>query len=434
MEYAPGDKVIVETSGKKIEGILMQGREKDTVVVKLTSGYNVGIKKESIKKIALKEKYKKGAEKQEAMLGHDKSKPTISILHTGGTIASKVDYRTGGVVARFTPEELLKMFPKIKEIANIHSKLIANMFSEDIRFKHYSVMAKAIEEEVKKGVSGIVLTHGTDTMAVTAAALSFILQGINIPVVVVGSQRSSDRGSSDAEVNLVCALQFITKTDFVGVGICMHENSSDENCVILPGTKTRKLHTSRRDAFKAVNAKPIARVEYKTGKVHLLTKGYLKKDAQRKLTVKPDMEEKVGLVKMHPNFMPEQFLVFKGYKGLIIEGTGLGQGPIGVPDKIAEPNKKNFDALKEVIKSGCVVVMTSQCIYGRVHMHVYSTAIDLVEAGVIPGEDMLAETALVKLSWLLGNYPKEKAKDMIGKNFAGEISERTEYEEAFLKE
>ena len=250
-----GDKVKVVTAKETVEGILMPTESKESVFVKLDNGYNIGIESKKIKKIELIEKFKE-TEKKTTNIKVDKKLPTISILHTGGTIASKVDYRTGGVIARFDPEELLAMFPELRSIANIRSRLISNMFSEDMRFAHYKIMAKAIQEEIDKGCDGIILTHGTDTMGYSAAALSFILEGLPVPVILVGSQRSSDRGSSDSAVNLICAAEFIAKTDFSGVAICMHESMDNDTCLILPATKTRKMHTSRRDAFKAINESP----------------------------------------------------------------------------------------------------------------------------------------------------------------------------------
>jgi len=231
-----GDKVKVRTKDEIIEGILMPNEETDSIIIKLNNGYNIGIKKNKIKDI----KVLKQNEKEDIImtpLSNNKDLPTISILHTGGTIASKVDYKTGGVVARFEPEELINMFPELKEITNIRSKLIANMFSEDMRFSHYQLMIKGIRDEIKKNVDGIILTHGTDTMGYTAAALAFALENPSIPIIIVGAQRSSDRGSSDAAVNLICAAEFITKTDFAGVAICMHKNTDDNTCIILPHVK-----------------------------------------------------------------------------------------------------------------------------------------------------------------------------------------------------
>ncbi len=416
-----GDFIKIKTSTLEYEGYLMPSLNKNILVIKLKNGYNIGIEKKRIKNIKLLKKYKE-IEFKKQKIKFNKDLPTISILHTGGTIASEVDYRTGGVVSRFTPEELTAMFQELNEIANINSVFLSNMFSEDMRFKHYQLIANAIVKEIKKGIKGIIIGHGTDTMHYTSAALAFMLENLPIPVILVGAQRSSDRPSSDAAINLICAAEFITKTDFTGVAICMHESINDDNCVILPACKTRKLHTSRRDAFRVVNENKIARINYKTKEIEFLDK-YEKNKGPVKLLDK--MEEKVALIKVHPNFMPEQFEFFKKqkYKGLVIEGTGLGQAPVGTPNKIAKIHARNLKAIKDLIKSGCIVVMTSQCIFGRVQMHVYSNAIDLVNVGVIPGDDMLSEVALIKLSWLLGNFGK-KAKDLIGENLRGEINKR----------
>lgn len=426
-----GDRVKIFYEKTEVEGILMPSEDRNSVFVKLDSGYNIGIDREKIKKIDVIEKAKR-AEAPKREIKHNPKLPTISILHTGGTIASKVDYRTGGVYSAFSPSDLLSMFPELSAIANFDSELIANMWTDDFRFAHFAIIAKVIEKHVKKGVEGIIIGMGTDNLAVGAAALAFILEKVPVPVLVVGAQRSSDRGSSDAGMNLICAAEFIAKSDFAGIAICMHGRSSDDKCLIMPPCKTRKLHSSRRDAFKVVNDNPIASVDYKTKKIEFMKKEHAKKDKKGALVIKPKMEDKIGLLKIHINMFPEQFSFFKGYKGLIIEGTGLGHTPGHVPNPEAEIHKKIFPAIKEVIDSGCVVVMTTQCIFGRVSMHVYNKAVDLVNLGVIPGEDMLTETAFVKLAWLLGNYPKEEAKELVGKNLRGEIAERTEYEEEFI--
>ncbi|MBW2981051.1 Glu-tRNA(Gln) amidotransferase subunit GatD [Candidatus Woesearchaeota archaeon] len=421
----PGDRVKV-VADKEYEGVLMPNEETDSVVVKLDNGYNVGIEKGKVKEIKLVKKHEEKASKK-AKHVHKKGLKTVSILHTGGTIASKVDYETGGVISKFEPEELIDMFPELDKIVNIKSRLVAQMFSEDMMFEHYPTMAKAIAEEIKKGADGIILTHGTDTMGYSAAALAFMLEDLPIPVIIVGAQRSSDRGSSDAGVNLVCAAQFIAKSDFVGVGVCMHEKMGDNTSVILPACKTRKLHTSRRDAFKPVNDSPIAKINFDSKKIDFLKEDYPKAEKGKKLKLKDKIEEKVALVKVHPNFKAEQLSAYKGYKGLVIEGTGLGQAPVG------PGNEKNLKAIEELVKNDCIVVMSSQCIFGRTQMHVYSNAINLVKAGVIPGQDMLPETAFIKLAWLLGNFSREEAKELIGKNLRGEINERLMAED-FLKE
>jgi len=421
----PGDSVKVVTKDEIVNGILMPNQETDSIVVKLDNGYNVGIEKKKIKKIELIEKYKEKMSKKNK-IKVDKSKPTISILHTGGTIASKVNYETGGVIAKFDPAELIGMFPELKKIANFNSALIEQMFSEDMRFVHYQKIAKAVEKEVKKGVDGVIITHGTDTLGYSAAALSFVLEDINIPVLLVGAQRSSDRGSSDAAMNLICAAEFIAKSDFVGVGICMHEGMGDNTSVILPGCKTRKMHTSRRDAFKPINDVSIARVDYDTRKIEFIKKDYTKKP-DKKLVVKSGFADKVGIIKCHPNMFKEEFDFFKGYGGLIIEGTGLGHAPVDPPQRL---NMHILDSIKVLMKSGTVVAMTSQCLFGRVHPHVYTAAINLSKEGVVYCEDMLPETAFIKLAWLLGNYKdKEEVKKLMTENLRGEINPRIEPDE-----
>ena len=428
-----GDVVKVHTNEQVYEGILLPRPEifdDDCTILKLDNGYNIGIENKRIEKIEVVEKHQKKKEERHK-IEHKEGLPNISILHTGGTIASKVDYRSGGVVAAFSPEDIVSMFPELAEIANIDSELIANMWSDDLRFPHFKLIAKVIEKKLKEGVDGIIIGMGTDNLAVASAALTFIVEQTPVPIILVGAQRSSDRGSSDAGMNLICAAEFIAKTDFAGVAICMHEHSDDKTCAVLPPTKTKKLHSSRRDAFKPVNDTIIARVDYNSRKIEFIKKSYNKKDKNRKLVIKPNMEEKVGLLKITINMFPEQFEFFKNYKGLVIEGTGLGHTPGHVPNELAKIHEKIFPAIKKVIDSGCVVVMTTTCLFGRVEMQVYSKGRDLLKLGVVPGEDMLPDTAFVKLAWLLGNYKKEEVKELIGKNLRGEISERSD-EKGFL--
>lgn len=422
-----GDFVKVSSPKQNFSGTIIPSTDETVLALKLDSGYNVGISAKEVKEIKKVSEGKSVGKAKTLEIKKNPALPTISILHTGGTIASRIDYRTGAVVSAFEVEDLLTMFPELSEKANFESKSVSQMFSEDMRFSLYAKMAKAIEIEIKKGVKGIILGHGTDTMAYTSAALSFALENLPIPAILVGAQRSSDRGSSDAAMNLLCATEFILKSDFAGIAICMHENTSDDNCIILPACKTRKLHTSRRDAFKAVNDSPIARVNYKTKNIEFLKKDYSKKSDGKKLIVKENFEEKTAILKCHPNMFPGQFEFFKKekFKGLVLEGTGLGQAPIGTPNPETKIHEKNLKAIRELIKSGCIVAMASQCIFGRVQMHVYSNAVDLANAGVISGEDMLAETAFVKLAWLLGNFKKAEAIELFSKNLRGEINERT---------
>jgi glutamyl-tRNA(Gln) amidotransferase subunit D len=425
-----GDTVTIQTKNEKEEGVLMPSSDENIIIIKLNNGYNMGFKKKDVEEILVKEKNQKKVLKKSEPISKNKDLPTISILHTGGTIASKVDYRTGGVTSDFTPSELVGMFPELKKIANVESELISQMWSDDLRFSHFELIAKKIKEHVEKGSKGIIIGIGTDNLAVASAALSFIIEKSPISIIFVGSQRSSDRGSSDAGMNLICAAEFVSKTDFGGVAICMHAHSSDEFCFILPATKTYKLHSSRRDAFKAINSEAIANVDYNSRKI-IFNSDYSKKSD--KLILKPKMEDKVGLLKIHVNMFPEQFEFFERYKGLIIEGTGLGHTPGQSPNEQTKIHKKFYPAIKKVIDSGCVVVMTTQCIFGGVNMNVYDKGRDLLNLGIISGQDMLANTALVKLSWLLANYSKEETEKLMGENIRGEINDKLKFDEDFLK-
>lgn len=422
-----GDLIEVKTKNECYMGVLMPSLT-GAVVVKLDSGYNIGIDKKSIISSKVlkpgKKSAGKGATKKYA---HNKALKSVMILHTGGTVASKVSYETGGVISKFSPEELLDMFPELKDIVNINTRLVRNMFSEDMNFNHYNLLAKEVEKEVKKGIDGVIITHGTDTMHYTSCALSFALEDINIPVLLVGAQRSSDRGSSDAGFNLIKACEFISKTDFKGVGTCMHSSSGDDSCDIILGVNARKMHSSRRDAFKSVNKHPIANVN----KEIVYYGDYNKEGGKLKLRLfNPKL--KVGLVKAYPGMRADILKGFEKYDGLVIEGFGIaGNFPINDIDEYTKENKKIHNALKNLAKK-IPVAATSQTIFGRVNMNVYSTGRLMKEMGILGDYlDMTTECSLVKLSWLLSNYPK-RVSELISKNIRGEISSRSEFEEEFI--
>ncbi len=406
------DRVKLKTAKEEFIGILMPDSINNKLVLKLESGYNLGIDKKKVKSIKVLEKAKVKSSKVKKIKQNSKL-PKISILHTGGTIASKVDYETGGVAAQFTPAEILNNIPELKKIANLDCKLISNVFSEDLTFKDYNKLAKEIEKEIKKGVKGVIITHGTDTMHYSSAALSFMLENLKIPVVFVGAQRSSDRGSTDANLNLICAAQFISKVNYPGVVICMHKSMDDKSCLILPGVKSRKFHTSRRDAFKVVNDNFILEID-KNGKILSgkskfdLPKGELKANLLKE-------NLKIGILRGHPNINAKSVSCFKGFDGLILEGTGLGHFPIH------ETNKGIFRELKKLSKE-MPLVMTSQTVFGRVNMNVYSTGRELQEF-VIPGEDMLTEVAFVKLAYLLSHHKKD-IQNLMREDLRGEINPR----------
>ncbi len=427
-----GQLVKIIEGKEEYKGSILPSTEEDKEILrlKLNSGYNVGLKiTEKLKVEKLEGTQKVGKAKTEK-IKQKEGLPTIAILHTGGTIASRVDYKTGAVNTTFDEEDLLTMYPEIAGKCNLVSKHLSNMWSDDMRFEHYKVMAKAIQEMIKKNVKGIIIGHGTDTLHYTSAALSFMLENVPIPVLIVGAQRSSDRGSSDAAMNLDCAAEFILKTDFAGVGVCMHHSSNDDKCSVINGCKARKMHSSRRDAFKAINDTPIALIDYKTKKIDFLKNNYQRRNNGKNFKIKDAMEEKVAILKIHTNMFPEQFEFYykNGFKGVVIEGTGLGQTPGFVSDEHNKIHAKLWKSLEELCKK-CLVVVTTQTIYGRVHQHVYDKGVEVAKLGAIGCEDMTTETAFVKLAWLLGNYKKEEAKKLITQNLRGEINKTLPYEE-----
>ena len=425
MKFNISDRIKIKTKDKEFEGISMPSSDENYEIIKLDNGYNLDILKKNISKIELIEKSKPIIEVISEKNEQDDSLPKITILHTGGTIASKVDYKTGGTVSRFTPKEILAMFPELKNYANINSRLIENMWSQDMRFSHYNLIAKEVKKELDRGVKGVIVTQGTDTMHYTSAALSFILEGLASPVILVGAQRSSDRGSSDAYMNLINAVYFIVHSDFGEVGICMHANTDDDFCHILPATKTRKFHTSRRDAFRPINTLPWAEVSYGDKHIKYLLNNY-KIAGKNQLKIKLIKKDiKVALMKQHTNMYADQFLFYKNYEGLVIEATGLGCLPITEIDESTKESGKIFCAIEELIKNGVIVVEAPQAINGRIVMNVYSDQRKAQQMGVLGNfSDMTPETSFIKLAWLLSNYSKDETKTLITQNLRGEITDR----------
>jgi len=422
-EPKPGDKVSIKTEKEEFEGILMPRPEildKDITVLKLDNGYNIGIDSKKIKEIKVIEQYKKKAEtKKESKT--NKSLPTVSILSAGGTISSKVDYKTGGVIADYTAEDFLEMLPELKDIANIRAKNIASLMSEDMTSDDWRMIAEAVEKEINdEKVDGVIVTQGTDTLHFTAAALSFMLKNITKPIIITASQRSIDRGSSDAFMNLSCAIRAAAKSDIAEVMTCLHNSTNDDFCLLLKGAKVRKMHSSRRDAFRPINSVPIAKV-YENGKIDI-TDPYYNKRKEGKIELETKFEKKVGILYTYPGIDPKLLDSFKDYKGIVIAGTGLGNIP-----------QSMFKKVEDLIKDGVAVVITTQTIYGSTHPLVYQNLRMLsIKMDCIFVQDMLPETAYVKLGWVLSKTKKlDEVRELMQKNIAGEISERNT-DESFL--
>ena len=414
-----GDRVRIERKDFSVEGILMPRAtlsEKQFIVIKLDNGYNIGVRFTSdtkLVKVAEGEELKKYT--PSIKVKYNPELPKVSIISTGGTIASRVDYRTGAVYPALKTEDILEFAPEIMSIANIEAEVLFSIFSENMTPELWSRIAEEVAKKIWEGFDGVVVPHGTDTMSYTAAALAFALRNLPVPVVLVGSQRSSDRPSSDAAMNLYSAVLVAGKAPFAEVTVVMHGETADTYCLVHRGTKVRKMHTSRRDAFRSINDKPLAKVM--GDKLIIINNNFTPREKSRELVLENKFDDKVALVKTYPGMSGDiiDFLVDKGYHGIVLEGTGLGHAPVYI-----------FESLKRAIEEEIPVVMTSQCLWGRINMNVYSTGRDLLAMGVIPGEDMLPEVALVKLMWVLAKTRNmDEVRELMLTNIAGEINPRT---------
>ncbi len=413
-----GDLIEIITKGKIYKGVLMPEPEiskSSSIVIKLDSGYNIGISKRRIRKIKILKKFKKPKiKKKTGRAKVNKKLPTVLIISTGGTISSKVDYATGGTYASLTADDFVSLEPRIAKFANIKTKSFSQIMSEDVNPGNWIALAREVYKGLqKKEVDGIVVTHGTDTLHYTAAMLSFMLPKLSKPVVLVGAQRSADRGSSDAFMNLTCSVVSATKK--IGeVVVCMHATESDNFCYLHRATKVRKMHTSRRDAFRSINQFPIAKV-WANGEIEYLT-GFKKPDGKNELSTKID--KRVALVYVYPGMPPKaiDYYIKQKYKGIVLMGTGLGHVP-------SNGRLSLLPKIKSAVKKGVAVCMTSQCLYGRTHEFVYSNLRRLENTGAIFCGDMLPEVAYVKLMHALGKTKKmDKLKEIMKKNIAGELN------------
>ncbi|OIO25110.1 Glu-tRNA(Gln) amidotransferase GatDE subunit D [Candidatus Micrarchaeota archaeon CG_4_10_14_0_2_um_filter_55_9] len=405
----PGDRVNVNG---EYEGVLMprtQG-DADAVILKLDSGYNVGVKPEKIRKlkggVALENFAAKKIKKKSGL-------PNLAFIATGGTIASRVDYETGGVKMVLTPAELFAVVPELEGKANFSVSAPFTLASEDITPKDWVKLAEECVKKLNSGAEGVILTHGTDTLGYTAAALSFMVDSPK-PIALVGAQRSSDRGSFDGALNLSCATQYAL-SESREVAVVMHASYDDDYCFAHRGTKVRKMHSTRRDAFKSVNDSPLARVY--PDKTEFLQE--VRKRGAGDAVSRAAFQEKTGFVKVYPGIDPEhlEWFVDKGYKGVVIEAFALGHVPTLTTNK-----KKSWLKVMERATREMPVAFATQCIFGRVNPNVYRNLRVMKELGVIYCEDMLPETAFVKMGWLLGRGedPREKMLE----NVAGELNSR----------
>ena len=417
LEFLKANQISVGDSVKILaditySGIIMPRYEHSDdkhIVLKLKSGYNIGLEIAKIEKIEKNQSTKKIIEKDEK-IEKVVGLPKILLLSTGGTIASKIDYRTGAVTPVLTAEELNSSVPELAKIANIDAQVLFSEYSENIMPEHWLQIAEKINEYSKSDYTGIIIAHGTDTMHYTSSFLSFALAGFPIPIVLVGSQRSSDRASSDAALNLISATKFITESKTKGVYIVMHQDENDETIACHLGTRVRKNHTSKRGAFQTIGDVPAFIIAENQIQRNITEDFFKVNEFQPKIY----LDTKVALVKYHPGYDPRLLdkIIEMGFRGIIFEGTGLGH--VG---------KTMYESVKKANEKGIFLGMTSQCIDGRIRMTVYESGRDLLDLGIVPLENMIPEVALVKAMWALGNSQnRDEVKKIMLENIASELS------------
>ncbi len=389
------DVKVTNDAGTLFEGVILPRSETFDdlhIVIKMKNGYNVGIHVDRVVEI-VEVGYKEAIYKiPEQAFPRDPALPNVTLLGTGGTIASRLDYRTGAVIPAFTPGELYGAVPELADICNLTTTKLFGVFSENMAKEQYQVLAESIGTAVAGGAAGVMIGHGTDTMGHTAAILSFMVQQSPVPVVLVGSQRSSDRPSSDAALNLIHAVRAAALGQVAEVQICMFGPTSDRYGLLHRGTRCRKMHSSYRSTFRTIGDIPLAMVS--RDEFTYLHDDFLRRDPKRQIQIDTAYDERVTILYYYPGMHPDlvDALVEKGYRGIVIAGTGLGH-----------VNKPLYPALKRAVEQGVHVVMTVQTLWGYAQMYVYDTGRDLLDLGVVPLDNMLPETALMKLGWVLGH-------------------------------
>lgn len=410
---------IQSTRGAFAGTVLPRAENDDDVhiVIKIKTGYNIGINVDTI--TSMKETGYTQADYK--IKGKDfpvtKGLPRVKLFGTGGTIASRLDYRTGAVIPAFSPKELYGAVPELADICNLTTEKLFAVFSENMGPEHYKALAVAIKKEIENGIDGIVIAHGTDTLHHTGAALTFMVQNSPIPIVLVGSQRSSDRPSSDAALNLMHAMRTAAHSDIAETMVCMFGPTSDDYGLLHRGTRVRKMHSSYRSTFRTIGDVPLATVNNNT--IVPIKSEYNHRRKDRHVDIYPYFSDHVSMLYYYPGMKPDilDSLVDQGYRGVVIIGTGLGH-----------VNKEMYPAIKRAQSRGVSMYMTLQTLWGYVHMYVYDTGRDMMAMGVIPAENMLPEVAYIKLGWALGQTEDyEEIRNIMLTPINGEITRREPY-------
>ncbi|MBR5665837.1 MAG: Glu-tRNA(Gln) amidotransferase subunit GatD [Bacteroidales bacterium] len=439
------DKAEVETTRGHFSGkILPRAENTDDlhIVMKVITGYNIGLDITTITSMKGERDPQPNFKIPEKEFPYTPGLPHVKLLGTGGTIASRLDYRTGAVIPAFSPGELYGAVPELADICNLDTEKVFAVFSENMSPKEYMALANKIGDEIKAGIDGIVIGHGTDTLAHTATALTYMCQNLPMPVVLVGSQRSSDRPSSDAALNLMHAMTAAGHGDIAEVMVCMFGPTSDEYGFLHRGTRVRKMHSSYRSTFRTIGDTPLATIDRKNGARPIKeVYNHRRKNQERKVEVITDLEsykasiaandhntarivpvfdDRVAILYYYPGMKPDvlEALIDRGYKGIVWDGTGLGH-----------VNKGMFEAIQKATDAGIHQYMCVQTIWGYTHMFVYDTGRDLMARGIIPADNMLAESAYIKLGWALGlTHDREEVRKLMLTPINSETTPREPYD------
>jgi len=410
----------IETTRGSFQGTVLPRAENDDdqhIVLKIITGYNIGIDIQTITKMVETGYHKANYKIPEKAFPYSNDKPNVKLFGTGGTIASRLDYRTGAVIPAFSPGELYGAVPELADICNIDTEKLFAVFSENMGPDQYKILAESIGKEIANGTDGIVIGHGTDTLHHTAAALSFMVQNSPIPIILVGSQRSSDRPSSDAALNLIHAAYAAGHGAIAETLVCMFGPTSDDYGFLHRGTRVRKMHSSYRSTFRTIGDTPVATVT--ANGLGIIKQHYQPRRQDRQVQIMPTFSEQVTMLYYYPHMRPEimDALIDVGYKGIIIVGTGLGH-----------VNRELYPALKRARDEGVSVFMTLQTLWGYSQMFVYDTGRDMLALGVVPLGNMLPEVAWVKLGWVLGQTEDPvQVKDLMLTPVNDDITQREPY-------